>query len=283
MMGGITLQAHGKTRGIHHDEHVLQAPIGLADQVAGGARAFAEGHHAGGAGMDAEFVFDRNTAQVIALTQRTVGADQHLRHQEQRYAAHALGRTVNARQHHVDDVVREIVVAPGDEDLLAEEPKFIDGQVAALGHRAGADQGQVGPGLRLGEHHGAGPFARHHFRQVALFQLRRSGNFQGVDGPIGQHRTQLEGEVRGSPGLLHRSGQYQRHALSADLGRRPQLRPAARDELLIGLAKAGGRAHARFAPVRTFLVAAAIDGIQDPFGEARRFAEHGIRQGLRPQ
>src|SRR6185437_16068315 len=54
----------------------------------------------------------------------------------------------------MDDVVRVVVLPEGDEDLLPEEPVMI-----ALRHRAGPHQGQVGAGLRLRQHHGAGPLA----------------------------------------------------------------------------------------------------------------------------
>src|SRR5580698_3729498 len=58
--------------------------------------------------------------------------------------------------------------------------------------------------------------------------------------------------------------------------RGPQLLPAAVDELLIGGAEATGRANPVLTPVRTFLVTGMIEGIEDPFGEARRFGEYGL-------
>ena len=47
------------------------------------------------------------------------GSIRNFGHQEQRDALDALGRVRRARQHHVDDVVGEIVLAVGDENLLA--------------------------------------------------------------------------------------------------------------------------------------------------------------------
>ncbi len=99
-----------------------------------------------------------------------------------------------------------------------------------------------------------------------------------MNGPVGQHRAQLEGQIGRGPGLLHGGGQYHRRTLTAELRRGPQLLPAAGDELLIGLAKAARRAHARLAPVRAFLIATAIDGIENAFGEPRRFAQDGLGQ-----
>jgi hypothetical protein len=55
----------------------------------------------------------------------------------------------------VDDVVGEIVLAEGDEDLVAADPV---GAVAG-GLCAGAQAAEVGAGLRLGQVHGCGPRA----------------------------------------------------------------------------------------------------------------------------
>ena len=58
--------------------------------------------------------------------------------------------------------VGEIVLAPGDENLLAG-----DG-VGAIGlrHRLGGERAEVGAGLRLGQVHGAGPFAGDEFGEI---------------------------------------------------------------------------------------------------------------------
>ena len=60
------------------------------------------------------------------------------------------------RQHQVDDVVGEIVVAVGDEDLLAGDA-VVPSRARALGARA--QRAEVGAGLRLGQVHRAGPLA----------------------------------------------------------------------------------------------------------------------------
>ena len=119
--------------------------------------------------MNAELVLDRQAAHVVALAERAVGVHEELRHHEQGHALHALGRARGAREHHVDDVLGEIVLAVGDEDLLAVE------LVAAVADRlrAGAHRGEIGPRLRLGEIHGAGPFTGDHLRQIRLLQLLR--------------------------------------------------------------------------------------------------------------
>ena len=83
---------------------------------------------AGRRGVDAELVLDAGAAQVVA--RRSPSARAALRHQEQRDAPRAGGRVGQAGQHQVDDVVGEIVLAIGDEDLLAGDP------VGAVARRA---------------------------------------------------------------------------------------------------------------------------------------------------
>ena len=149
------LEPHRKSRRIHHDEHVFEPAILLADQLADGAAFLAVRQNAGGARMNAELVLDRQASDIVALAERAVRIHQKLRHQEQRNALDAFRRSGRAGQHHMDDVVREIVFAVGDEDLLARN------LVAAVAHRLGAraDRREIRSRLRLGEVHGAGPNA----------------------------------------------------------------------------------------------------------------------------
>jgi hypothetical protein len=104
----------------------------LADQVANGARAVAEGQHRGRARMDAELVLDRHTVHVVALAQRAIVIDQQLGHEEQGDALHALGGSRGARKHQMDDVVGEIMLAEADEDLLAVDAWSPSGMALAL-------------------------------------------------------------------------------------------------------------------------------------------------------
>ena len=55
----------------------------------------------------------------VALAERAVGVDHELGHDEQRDALAAGRRVGQARQHQVDDVLGQVVLAGGDEDLLA--------------------------------------------------------------------------------------------------------------------------------------------------------------------
>src|SRR5690606_34015443 len=75
------------------------------------------------------------------------------RHHEQRDATAAGGRVGQACEYQVHDVVGEVVLAGGDEDLCAGD------RVAAVGRRLGTglEQAQVAAAMRLGQAHGAGP------------------------------------------------------------------------------------------------------------------------------
>ena len=155
------LQADRKPRAVHHGEHAGHAGILLADEVADRAALIAENHRAGRRAVDAELVLDRMGANVIAGAGRTVGIEQKFRHQEQRNAARARRRIGQPGEHEMNDVVGEIVLAVGDEDFLALEA--VGAVARALGARA--QRADVGAGLRLGELHGAGPFAGHELGQ----------------------------------------------------------------------------------------------------------------------
>src|SRR6202022_3420729 len=110
------LHRHAKPRLVHHHEHALHALVFLADQPAGGAVVI---HHAGGIAVDAHLVFDRTAGHAVARTQRPIGIDQNLRHHEQRYALDTGRRALDSGQHQMDDIVSEVVLAGGDENLGA--------------------------------------------------------------------------------------------------------------------------------------------------------------------
>ena len=143
---GNALDPHGKARRVHHDEHVLQATVFLAHQIAHGAAFVAVLQHRGGAGFDAQLMLDADTAHVVALAQRTVGVHQHLGHHKQADALNPLGCTADPSQHQVHDVVGVIVFTVGDINFGAKHA------VAAVGLGFGtrAQRRQIGAGLRFG-------------------------------------------------------------------------------------------------------------------------------------
>ncbi|MNQ82358.1 hypothetical protein D3C85_974070 [compost metagenome] len=77
------LYADRVTRRVHHDEHVFEAAVFLPHQPAKRTFLVAEGQHRGGAGMDAELVFEGHTTNVIAFAEAAVVPDPVLRHHEQ--------------------------------------------------------------------------------------------------------------------------------------------------------------------------------------------------------
>ena len=219
------LRADRQARGVHHDEHDVEAAVLLADQIADGALALlAELHHAGGAGVDAELVLDAGADDVVGRAERAVLADEALRHQEQRDAARAGRRIGQARQHEMHDVVGHLVVAVGDEDLGAEDA------IAAVGllDRAALEPAQVRARVRLGQVHGAGPLARHHLRQVEALELVRALRLDGVDGAEREQRAQAERQVGGVPHLAGGGGDRLAAGSARPIPRARRARPSRR-------------------------------------------------------
>ena len=140
------------------------------------------------------------------------------------------GASRRARQHQVDDVVRHVVFAVGDEYLGAEQ--LICGCAILLRHRPRAHQRQIGPGLRFGQVHGAGPFAVDHFRQVSGFLRIAAGGHQRFDHAIGQQRAQRERQAGGIEHFDARRRHQFRQALPAEFDGMLHSLPAGRAECL---------------------------------------------------
>ena len=134
------------------------------------------------------------------------GVEQELRHQEQRDAARAGRRVGQPRQHEVDDVVGQVVLAVGDEDLLAGDA--IAAVAGALG--AGAQRADVGARLRLGQVHRAHPLAGDELRQIAALELLAAVRGERVDPRHGQQRPEPEGHGGRVPHLD--AGRVEPHA-----------------------------------------------------------------------
>ena len=168
------------------------------------------------------------------------------------------GASGSAGQHEVDDVVGDVVVAPGDEDLLAGEPVA----AVAVRHGARAHRRQVRAGLRLGQVHGAGPFAADQLRQVerllavgavglAAPRSRRrsaSGTARRPCWPRSPSRTPPAPRPRAGPGRRtpdRRRGRSSRPRRTGDRRRRsrracaPGRSPSARALLIAGPVERG--------------------------------------------
>ena len=143
-------------------------------------------------------MLERHAADVVARAEAAVRVHQELRHHEERDALHALRRVRRAREHEVDDVLGEVVLAVGDEDLLALEPVG----AVVLRHRARAHRGQVRARLRLGQDHRAGPLAAHELRQVGALEGVGAAKLERLDRAAREHGAEGERDVRGVPHLL---------------------------------------------------------------------------------
>src|SRR5665811_614389 len=70
----------------------------------------------------------------------------------------------------MDDVLRDVVLAPGDEYLRSRQAIVVAVRLCPRAHCR-----EVGACLRLGQVHGSSPFASDHFRQEALLKRGRRG------------------------------------------------------------------------------------------------------------
>ena len=179
------LDAGREARRVHHQEHVFEAAVRLAHQVPGGALAVAESHHAGRAPWIPSLCSMETQCTSLRCVEAAVGFHQPLGHDEQRRAPGARRSIRRPREHEVHDVLGQVVLAVGNEDLLAEDA----GSAVGLRLGAGAHRREVGPGLRLGQVHGAGPLSAHHLRQVLGLLRLGPGHGQRVDRPSLSGRT----------------------------------------------------------------------------------------------
>ena len=112
---------------VHHREHAGEAAMSPRRPASRRRPARAEAavaidHGAGRRAVDAELVLEaRAERRRCARRACRRPSTRHLRHQEERDAARAGRRVGQPRQHEMHDVVGKIVLAIGDEDLLAED------------------------------------------------------------------------------------------------------------------------------------------------------------------
>ncbi|MBA7475862.1 hypothetical protein ES707_11236 [subsurface metagenome] len=265
------LQADAEARLVHHGEHAGHAFVLFADEIADRAAGIAHGHGAGGGGVDAELVLDARGIDVVALAQRAVGIDEEFRHQEQRNAPRARGRIGQACEHEMHDVVGHVVFAIGDEDLRALEA--IAAVIGALG--AGAQRADIGAGAGLGELHGAGPFARHEFREIDVLQFVGAMRIERLDAAVRQQRAEAEGHVRRAPDFRAGGVDRERQALPAEFFRPRHRVPARFRPAPIGIRPARRGRHHALVQLDAVLVPYAIERREHVAGEFAGFLQHG--------
>src|SRR5258707_1674828 len=171
----------------------------------------------------------------------------------------------------MNDVVGHVVVAIGDEDLGALDAIRAIGR--ALG--AGAQRADVGAGLRLGELHGAGPFAGDELLQIDLLQLVAAMGVGRLDRAERQQRAKAEGHVGCAPDFSAGGVDRHRQALAAEAFRPRHRVPSARDPALIRVGPAGGGGDFGATELDAVFVADTIERRQHVAGEFTGFLQHG--------
>ncbi|MNP22960.1 hypothetical protein D3C76_1156510 [compost metagenome] len=121
--------ADADPRFVHHLEHVAQAVVRLAHQIADALTVIAEVQRGGRGAAPAHLVEQPCQQHVVTLAKAAVIVDQELGHDEQRNALHPGRRIRQLGQDHVHDVFRQRMIATGNEDLVALEA------ISAVGRR----------------------------------------------------------------------------------------------------------------------------------------------------
>ena len=182
------------------------------------------------------------------------------------------GASVQPRQHEMDDVVGQLVLAVGDEDLLPGDAIGAVGSALGLG----AQRADVGAGLRLGELHGAHPFAGRELGQIGFLERVRAVSGERLDRAHGQHRPDAERHRRAIPHLDAGGVERMRQRLAAESRGRRHRVPAALPPGLVGLLPARRHGDAAVLERRAVLVADRIERCDHVAGEAARLGKHGI-------
>ena len=168
------------------------------------------------------------------------------------------------------DVVCEVVLAAGDEDLAATDA------VGAIARRLGlaAHLGKVAAGLWLGQVHRRQPLPAGQPGQVAILQLGAAMRAQAVVGTVQQARVHGPAVVGRGDHLVEGGIQQHRQSLAAVRRVAGERGPAAVDKGAVGLAIACGRLHFTILPGAAFDVGGAVDRRQNARGELAGLLEH---------
>ena len=192
-----------------------------SSQPTAGTPCCAERELAGGGALQPHLVLEVGDEHAVALARLAGGrVEVQLGHQEQRQALGAGLRpdagALGPGQHHVHDVLGQVVLGRGDEPLHALRCQL----PVRLAHRLGAAGADVGPRVRLGEHHRGAPAALDH--ELGPAPLLRGAPFVDHGGEAGPGQVQERRRV----GPEHQLGRGPLHASAARRSRRA--RPAAR-------------------------------------------------------
>jgi hypothetical protein len=113
------LKAHAQAGFVHHVEHDFHALVLLAQQEAAAPAFAAQGHGGADAAVDAHFLFDAGADNIVAVAQGAVRVDPVLGDDEYGDPLGARGCALDPGKHRGDDVLGQVVLAVGDENLGA--------------------------------------------------------------------------------------------------------------------------------------------------------------------
>ena len=232
-----------------------------------------EVEHAGGRSLDAHLLLDGRANDAVdraAELARSIG--QELRHHEQADALGALGRTGQASEHQVHDVVGEVVLAVGDEDLGARDG--VAAVVQGLGLRG--DDAHVRAGVRLGKAHGARPLGGDQLGQIRLLELVGGVRVDRVHRAERQARAHTPRETCAVRHLIDRELHALGQTLTAEVRTRTDGAPATFTELCPGFLEAGSRGDHAVLPLRAVLVAHHVERGNHVVVELGTLSEDGV-------
>ena len=254
---------------MEHDAHPL---VGLAQQQAATAAPAAQREAAGGTGPHPQLVFDPGAYHVVGLAHGAVGIDPDLGHDEQRDAPGAGRGSLDARQHRVDDVFGQVLLAAGDEYLASG-----DG-VGPVAQRPGTGfQGpHVAAGVRLGEQHRAAPLSGVHLLEKEPFLIFGAEQFDELAGAVAEARVHDKRAVGTGEVLAARQAGQHRKPLATDRlilahGDPPAL-TVEREDAVKGL----GDPHRAIGEGATGRIPRAVGGGDLPDGQLARLADDQV-------
>ena len=146
----------------------------------------------------------------------------------------------------------------------------------ALRRRARAYGAEVGPGLRLGEVHGPGPFPLTSFGSSSACNAGVAATSSASTAPRESCGQSMKARLEPNQISSTATATRQRRTLAAERRRRTELRPAGGDEFRVGSAKFGRHAHDAVLEQRTARIAEHIDRRQHLFPEARGLLEDRV-------
>mmetsp|Transcript_29398 Transcript_29398/g.57411 ORF Transcript_29398/g.57411 Transcript_29398/m.57411 type:complete len:395 (-) Transcript_29398:423-1607(-) len=145
-------------------------------------------HHAGGRAVQAHLVLQAHNFERVCHARIAVLIRDIAGHKEQADAFGARRCAWNAGQNQMAHIVGKVVIAPGNIDLLT---CYGIGPVAIV-LRLGGQGTHIRSGLRLGQVHGARPFARNQLGQVQVLDGVACMVFQCLNLALAHQRGQLQ-------------------------------------------------------------------------------------------